>query len=171
MGDGDSFSFNDSEVITVIMNDCDNTNVQNSLGDPEISANDGVTNPEVSVTFDHIVGIHQQIKDDNAKMNYTDTNYNYYGALNDNSYADVSHYSKLQFDTDLSGCTIQYSKNLKHQYKRSNVELREFSMLCSLMFTKMFDDTDVMLNLATELGFSCAAEMIDFINRYDRRKV
>ena len=37
-------------------------------------------------------------------------------------------------------------------------------MLCSLMFTKMFDDTDFMLNLATELGFSCAAEMIDFIN-------
>ena len=56
------------------MNDCDNTNVQNSLGDPEISANDGVTNPEVSVTFDHTVGIHQQINDVNAKMNYTDTN-------------------------------------------------------------------------------------------------
>ena len=70
----------------------------------------------------------------------------------------------VDFEGEITQCTISYLKTLKHQSKRSSIKLQEFAKMCTLLFSHKFDDIDFMDMLADELGFMDKASFLDFIN-------
>ena len=70
----------------------------------------------------------------------------------------------IDFEGEISRCTITYLKTLKHQSKRSCIKLQEFAKMCTLLFSHKFDDQHFMAMLADELGFVTNESFLDFIN-------
>ena len=70
----------------------------------------------------------------------------------------------IDFESDMSHCTLAYLKSLKHQSKRSSIKLQEFGKMCVLLFAKKMDNALFMSMLADELGFRDAEEFMEFVN-------
>ena len=76
----------------------------------------------------------------------------------------------IDFEGEVSHCTLSTLKLLKHQAKRSSVKLQEFAKLCTLLFVHKYDNEQFMTMLSNEFGFNDKKQFLDFIN-LDRVKI